>query len=292
MPITKPLPLEKIIHRTGSNPFSLHQYLLHSGESCALYLHCHPEAELFLLDEGEILFHVENQNYELQAGDGIFIPPNLIHSADRLGDFSVPCSYRAVVFSPELLERFYASHQHFFEPLYQNRLHCIYPIFSSEACNGNLLRHLQQLLSYREAPADTYELALTGSLLNCWQELYNLRFSHLVIPAKAEHLQSNLQRSLDFIHTHYGEALSLTDLASAAGFSEGYFCHAFKTFTGYAPFTYLNRVRIAKSCDLLLETNKKITDIALLCGFNNISYFNRTFVRMIGKKPTEYRKEN
>ena len=69
---------------------------------------------------------------------------------------------------------------------------------------------------------------------------------------------------------------SLADLAAASGLSKGHFCRVFKDVTGFTPFGYLNRVRIA--------------DISARCGFNNISYFNRAFKQIMKKNPSEYRK--
>ncbi len=291
MAAVKEFPLENIIHRTGASPFSIHQTILDPLETCALYLHCHPEAELFLLDEGEVLFHIENHSFSLQAGDGIFIPPNLIHWADRNSEPKSSCSYRAIVFSIELLEQFFSSHKQYFAPIYYNRLQCIYPIFCSNRTNETLLHCIKQMLSHHNQALETYELAMSGLLLLCWQELYNVCFSQLTPPSNTDNIQTHIQKSLDYIFLHYNEALSLSTLAKEAGFSESYFCHSFKEFTGYSPFEYLNRVRIANSCELLTQTNKKITEIALLCGFNNISYFNRIFYRLIGHSPSDYRKE-
>lgn len=288
MSTTTTLPLENIIHRTGANPFSIHYTGIATADNNALYLHCHPEAEFFLLEKGELLFHVENQSFPLHAGDAIFIPPNLIHSAER--SRQTPCGFHAIVFSTELPEQFFTSHKQFFAPLYQNRLQCIYPIYSSVPDNRLLLQHLNTMLAYQNTPLETYELAMIGTLLICWQELFNLSFSHINTTPDPEALQVQLQKSLDFILMHFAEPISLTELSNQSGYSEGYFCHSFKSFTGYSPFEYLNRVRIAKSCDLLIQTNQKITDIALQCGFSNISYFNRTFHRLIGHTPSAYRK--
>ncbi|MGN6712236.1 helix-turn-helix domain-containing protein [Anaerocolumna jejuensis] len=47
---------------------------------------------------------------------------------------------------------------------------------------------------------------------------------------------------------------------------------------------------LIKSCGYLINTSKKITDIAALCGFNNISYYNRDFIRIIKISPAAYRK--
>lgn len=284
------LPLENIVHRTSSRPFSLHRTVLSEGENCALYLHCHPEAELFYLEQGKLDFQVENHTYTLNVGDGIFVPPGLIHNAYNLSDGRGSCIYRAVVFSVDMLEKNLPPYCHiYFSSLYKWRMNCIYPITSENPKNMRLLSLLPTIFTFQEMEVERYELALTGTLFLCWQELYNLCFSKLASsPDNPSHTE--LQASLDYIQQHFNDQLSLRDLAASSGFSEGYFCRSFKDFTGYTPFEYLNRIRIVKSCELLTRTNKKITEIASLCGFNNISYFNRTFSKMMGITPSGYRK--
>ncbi len=283
------LPLENTIHRTDSRPFSLHRTVLESEEPCALYLHCHPEAELFYLEQGCLNFQIENSTFALTSGEGIFIPPNMIHNAINLTAPQDTCVYRAMVFSPDMLEQNLPPYcRTYFSPLKLHTMDCIYPITHKKPENRRLLTLLPTIFAFHEKPLEQCELALVGTLLLCWQELYNLCFFEMNCPT-SNHTHTELQNCLDFIQQHFPEQLSLKDLASAAGFSEGYFCHSFKTYTGYTPFEYLNRIRIVKSCELLIRTDKKITEIATLCGFNNISYFNRTFYKVMNTTPSDYR---
>ena len=90
------LPVEDIIHRTDSRPFSIHFTEVPVGNPSALYLHCHPETELFYLVSGEVTFTIENRDFHLSGGEGIFIPPNLIHSAVRSNSSQKPCCFYAV----------------------------------------------------------------------------------------------------------------------------------------------------------------------------------------------------
>ena len=137
---------------------------------------------------------------------------------------------------------------------------------------------------------DSCELSIQGRLFVCWQELYNLHLSKLSETPEDNSLSKNLIRSMDYMQEHYQEALTLSLLAGISGYSESYYCHNFSTFTGSTPFEYLNRIRIVKACELLNSSDKKITDIASLVGYNNISYFNRTFVKIMGFTPSSYRK--
>lgn len=284
-------PVENIVHRTDTRPFSLHRTCLAPGESCALYLHCHPEAELFYLEKGSLCFYVENRSFHLEAGEGIFIPPNLIHNAVNRSAESVSCCYRAAVFSADMLEKTLPSYcQPYFRSLRTARMDCIYPIFARRPENAALLSLLPSLFHLQGDSLSQWELSFTGLLMLCWQELYNLCFSHVETPSSHRALGAELQNCLDYMQAHFAEPLTLAEFAASAGLSESYFCHSFKKFTGYTPFAYLNRIRIVKSCELLQDSGKKITDIALLCGFNNISYFNRTFYKVMKMTPSAYRK--
>lgn len=287
------MPVEAIVHRTASRPFSLYHTVVNQGDPCALYLHCHPEAELFYLEQGAVDFQVENRSFSLRAGEGIFIPPGQIHSAVNRTAASAHCCYRAVVFDLNLLEQNLPPYcQTYFAPLQLRRPDCVCPITLEKAEHARLLTLLPAIFSLPEPELAHYELSLIGTLLLCWQELYNLCFSRLGADPSDSSLHGEIQKSLDFLQQHFSESLTLTELSEKAGFSESYFCHRFKDCTGYTPFAYLNRLRIVKSCELLIRTDKKITEIATLCGFNNISYFNRTFQKIMKVAPSDYRRKS
>lgn len=288
-PTQSPLPLESIVHRTASRPFSLYRTVVNRGETCALYLHCHPEAELFYLEQGAVEFQVESRSFSLRSGEGIFIPPGQIHSA--VNHTEGLCCHRALVFDLNLLEQNLPPYcQAYFAPLQLRRIDCVYPVTREKAENARLLTLLPHIFSLQEPELARYELSLIGTLLLCWQELYNLCFSRLSLDPSDNFLYQEIQKSLDFLQQHFSEPLTLKDLSEKAGFSESYFCHRFRDCTGYSPFSYLNRLRIVKSCELLTKTDKKITEVATLCGFNNISYFNRTFQKLMGASPSNYRR--
>ncbi len=281
-------PWENIIHRTGSRPFSMHRTIVREEDDSALYLHCHPEAEIFYLAEGQVRFQTENQVCTLKEGEGIFIPPRLIHSAVR--DCAGPCSFYAMVFSVDMLEDSLPPYCHdYFAALRDRRLDCICPL-PKDAGHKALLMLLPQLFYYYSQELAGCELAVNGLLLQIWQELYNLHFSKLPGETAFSVIRSELQSGMEFMQEHYQESLTLSGIASHTGLSKEYFCRSFKAYTGIPPFTYLNRIRIIKSCEALAITNKKITDIAVLCGFNNISYFNRIFYRVMNVTPSNYRR--
>ena len=281
---------EKIIHKTGSSPFSLHQTIVEPDQSNALYLHCHPEAEFFLLEKGSLDFYVESEHIFLHAGDGLFIPPGMLHNALRPVNETSICKYSAIVFSTEPMERCLPSGAPYFEALTYHRSQSVYVILSHDNKNKKLLSSIKEILKHRKANPASCELALQGLLFVCWQELYNLHLSNIIISYGDDTLRKDLLRTMDYMQQYYHESLTLEQLSQIAGYSESYYCHSFKRLSGNSPFDYLNRIRIVKACELLSTTNKKITEVASLVGFNNISYFNRMFTKIMGVTPSAYRK--
>ena len=93
---------------------------------------------------------------------------------------------------------------------------------------------------------------------------------------------------LQYIERSYGEPLTLDDMASHVGFSKFHFIRLFKEYTGTTFYDYLTNKRI-QHAKQLLASNMGITDVAFSCGFNNQTSFCRTFKKVCGCPPTEYR---
>lgn len=84
--------------------------------------------------------------------------------------------------------------------------------------------------------------------------------------------------------------ITLEDVAREANMSRYTFCTFFRKQTGMSFFTYLEEYRIGLACRLLHETDWPVSDICYKVGFNNIPHFNRSFKRVVGVSPKEYRK--
>ncbi len=96
-------------------------------------------------------------------------------------------------------------------------------------------------------------------------------------------------RARNFIHQHFDEELSLTRVANFVNISANYLSEKFKCVTGINFVDYVARTRIEKACDLLRNSNSRVSEIAFEVGFQSLSQFNRVFKKLIGKSPTAYR---
>ena len=92
-----------------------------------------------------------------------------------------------------------------------------------------------------------------------------------------------------YIHTTTAEPISRTDLARHVALSEDYLTSCFRKELGVTPIAYLNRYRVNQARQLLTDTSKSITEIALEVGFSDSGYFSRVFRREVGVSPEAYR---
>jgi len=88
------------------------------------------------------------------------------------------------------------------------------------------------------------------------------------------------------------QPLSAADLAGELGMSESRFSRFFRRATGNTFTDFVNRVRVNRACQLLMETDRQVTHICYEVGFNNVANFNRRFLQIKGMTPTEFRRQS
>ena len=93
-----------------------------------------------------------------------------------------------------------------------------------------------------------------------------------------------------FIKSNYSRNIKLDDVAAAVYLSPNYFSSLFKKITGYTFSNYLIKKRIESAKELLGETNIPIKKIVYHVGFEDYNYFNRTFRKIEGVPPAQFRK--
>ncbi|GAL33350.1 transcriptional regulator AraC family [Vibrio maritimus] len=101
--------------------------------------------------------------------------------------------------------------------------------------------------------------------------------------------QRLLNQLLEAIHTNYTQSLSVTELASLVGMSTSTLERFFKKNMGQGVNHYITQVRLGKSCSLLVQTDKPVSLVAELSGFNNLSNFNRLFLKYKQLTPKAFR---
>jgi len=100
-----------------------------------------------------------------------------------------------------------------------------------------------------------------------------------------------ISKAVDFIEDNLREAIAVADMADAVAYSLYHFCRMFNQATHHTPYDYLMRRRLSQAAQELLQSDKKIIDIALDYQFNSPETFSRAFKRVFGMQPSQLRKQ-
>jgi AraC family transcriptional regulator len=100
------------------------------------------------------------------------------------------------------------------------------------------------------------------------------------------------RRAKEFLAAHFGDTISIADVARTCGLSRGHFLRAFKATTGLTPHKWLQRYRVERAKALLLDPATGIAEIALRCGFADQSHLTRVFTLLVGISPGTWRRND
>lgn len=106
---------------------------------------------------------------------------------------------------------------------------------------------------------------------------------------KQEYAVKKLDRVIEYIYENYTNDLNAQELARLAHMSTNHFHRFFKKRTEKTLTEFINQLRIAKACKLLITQQSPISAISDQCGFNNLSNFNRRFLQLKGIQPSQFR---
>lgn len=101
-----------------------------------------------------------------------------------------------------------------------------------------------------------------------------------------------LSKAIEYIKNNYNEKISIEDLAGMVNLSTRQFERRFKDTFKTTAHQYILKLRILKSCDMLLKKNTSIADIALEIGFYDQSAYTKHFSKFMGMTPFQYQKKN
>lgn len=281
---------ELVRHKTAELPIALHQLEYPEGNDIAFYLHWHKEFELLVVTKGVFDFTIEDRTYLLKPGDCVFVNSNFLHSAKNIDGNS--CGFFAFDFSYEFLHEDLHTHfgREYIRPVLDGKL--IFPEYlpsTSIPWQVQAVKLLHEINNCGEKNLASHELMIKSRIYSVWELLYNHAVFRNVEDKKDSEQKIRLKPVTDYIKSNYSDEITLTELSDIIPMSKGQFCRVFKEIMKVSPFQYLMNYRIMQSCSLLIETDKRIGEIANLSGFNNISYYNKVFLKMIGCTPKQYR---
>ncbi|WP_299879557.1 AraC family transcriptional regulator [uncultured Cocleimonas sp.] len=132
------------------------------------------------------------------------------------------------------------------------------------------------------------ELILTLSETTDYQLLSNTQIQSFDNDASMKRISD----VVDYITQNYSSQFSMADIAKETGMDSSQFSRYFRKASGNTFTGFVNRLRINKACQLLMETDQYVSTICYHVGYNNVANFNRRFIEIKNMTPSDYRKQS
>lgn len=266
-----------ILNRTG----------FREGESAPW--HWHQAVELVYVESGVLEYVTPSGSGMVPAGAGAFVNSNVLHMTRgcHTPGNRIHCVH---LFDPALISGGAGSRmeEKYVLPLTTALQAELILLDPEDPAHGTALELLRRSLELD--PSQTgYELRMRAILSEIWLEILETARPLLETPGRINIQSEQIKEMLLYIHSHYGEKLTVKDVAKAACISERACFDLFRKHLRTTPMEYINSFRLRCACSLLTQTEDSVTEISAACGMNN-SYFCQMFRESTGFTPMEYRR--
>ena len=247
--------------------------------------HEHPYYEIGYLIGGARKVFINHTLYTLKTGDLVLIGKNEIHRAvqvDDEGTNTISLSFAEKYLNP-LWEHYGKT---CIEELLEKR---VFHFELKQKRNLEKFMH-SMIFEYRHPDKFTQhsqELFIEELFI---QLLRAADKADCKEPTYEDEEYKRMQEAARYISKQFQKEITLPQIAIRYGVSTSYFSKKFKIVTGFSFKEYLTAVRIREACNLLIQSNISITEVALKCGFSDSNYFGDAFKKVKGVSPRAYRK--
>ena len=312
--------LEDINYITPEQPVAFYKAELHFHQTDKIPWHWHPALQMILIKEGPVRCHVGEENFILNNGDGVLINMNQLHRYYPLGKNEEQTGEKQgnkkrepkremeksdrpnvvkalnIVFLPEFIAAPSSlAYKKYVEPLMMNAGHPCFILRRQIPWQKKILRLYEEafLMEDEEKKQPCYELQVHERISAMWREIFTHReeFPCRDVTKNKVTSQIRIKQMISYIDQHFHERISLEDIAEAASISKREALRCFRENMGKTPFSYLTEYRVNQGKNKLLSGNDTVLEIALACGFDSASYFNRVFRRYVNMTPLQFRRQ-
>lgn len=255
--------------------------------------HWHDELEILVVESGTARVSVNGTDHLVKQDEGFFVNAGVLHGVWPEG--TEVCFLRSVVFHPRLVGGSVDSiiWQKYLEPLLSDPCRSCVHFANVQEWERIASKAIQEAWQICVSEVEGFEFEVR-------EQLSRLIFLLAKNCPAAEKKPSgkNLQDGerikimLQYIQEHYGGELTLTKIAESASISENECLRCFRRMIGNTPIQYIKQLRIQRAAELMVSTNRKISDIGAECGFQEMSYFAKVFRELNGCTPVDFRKRN
>jgi len=241
--------------------------------------HEHDFFEIIYVSSGQATHSYDNITKIISSGDILFIPPNIKHFIKPTKNNSSNKEFKIIniIFKESLIN---FDHNNFdSEPIYADD-------------QEDVIELIQKIAHEYEMKNEFYEEILINQVRTLVLYLKRIKLSTKNFESKHEYKNEYVKKAAEYIEMNYAKKLYVQDIALQVGLSTRYMQKIFKEYAGISIVDYIVRTRVQRSCKLLLDTDKKVYDIAGCVGFAETKNFYTSFQKILGITPNEYRIQN
>ena len=274
-------------HGTKDDPFSTY-HIENAGRSFQIPVHWHDEFEIIYVRSGFLAVSISGESYIGKTGDAFVVSPGNLH---LMGSQSGTVDYYTFLFplkyisfrTDDMLD------EKLLEPLNSGHL-MICPRVKDTAKELS-----EQLIEIYEAKKDESESKITTQvrtkiiLLQFILEMWKKGF---VIENDTSGRNTVEKEMVSYIQQNFTGKISLREFGEQFHLSEKYISRYFKEHFHITLSQYVTYLRLEHAKQLLQDTDIPVTDVAMQSGYQNVSYFIRSFQKAYAVSPLKYRKNN
>ena len=271
-------------HGTRDFPIAFYHQTPHSPRYHMQY-HWHTHYELIRIISGTFQLNLENDIKVYYPGDVIFISSGMLH-----GGTPHDCIYECIVFDLQILLKDNHACSKLIRDIIDHKIRVHTLLSEKSDAILPIMKNLCHALSSRKTG---YEFMVQGYLYHL---LGTIIHEHLYDESRQDSISAerlaSIKSVLSYISENYYQNINLENLSRIAGMNPKYFCRYFRSMTERTPIDYLNYYRIECACEMLSTKDISVKEVAISCGFNDESYFIKTFSKYKGITPKQFMKSH
>lgn len=254
-------------------------------------LHGHDFLELSYIEQGSMAHTIGGETSTLHAGDYFIVDYGTMHEYHALTD--VPLVVINFLFYPEFVDRSLSGCRSFEDVVNSYLVRFSYRTLNYVPTGKTLHDRSGSILDIAHRLTEEYREKKPGYIAYIRCLLVEMLIEAMREIGKSDRtdMQSDTVREIaSYVRSHYGEKIKLSDMARQYSYSLPHLSKKFQQEMGMGFSDYLQRIRLEQSCRMLECSDKSIGEIAALCGYTDIKFFNRIFRESLKMSPREFKK--